>query len=121
MLCASKYSFSIVLALTVSTITNLYNECQNLWIERTTYTTECELPGILKWFEVVEQRIEQLCPPQYACETVERNNKQIRQVMQHYRANPQVCMERNHSYLSLFIDNVEVFSFKITPLLMYVL
>ncbi|XP_037792049.1 dedicator of cytokinesis protein 4-like [Penaeus monodon] len=65
------------------------NEFKNLWIERTTYTTECELPGILKWFEVVEQRIEQLCPPQYACETVERNNKQIRQVMQHYRANPQ--------------------------------
>ncbi|XP_042868283.1 dedicator of cytokinesis protein 3-like isoform X2 [Penaeus japonicus] len=65
------------------------NEFKNLWIERTTYTTECELPGILKWFEVVEQRIEQLCPPQYACETVERNNKQLRQVMQHYRANPQ--------------------------------
>lgn len=63
---------------------------QNLWIERITYTTEFELPGILKWFEVVDQRLDQLCPPEYACETVERNNKQIRQISLHYRANPQV-------------------------------
>lgn len=63
---------------------------QNLWIERTTYTTEFELPGILKWFEVVDQRMEQLCPPQYACETVDRHNKQLRQIIIHYRANPQV-------------------------------
>lgn len=63
---------------------------QNLWIERITYTTEFELPGILKWFEVVDQRLEQLCPPQYACETVDRHNKQLRQIIIHYRANPQV-------------------------------
>ncbi|XP_042209941.1 dedicator of cytokinesis protein 3-like isoform X4 [Homarus americanus] len=65
------------------------NEFKNLWIERITYTTEFELPGILKWFEVVDQKVDQLCPPQYACETVERNNKQIRQITIHYRANPQ--------------------------------
>ncbi|XP_045606392.1 dedicator of cytokinesis protein 3 isoform X3 [Procambarus clarkii] len=65
------------------------NEFKNLWIERITYTTEFELPGILKWFEVVDQKLDQLCPPQYACETVERNNKQIRQITLHYRANPQ--------------------------------
>lgn len=63
---------------------------QNLWIERITYTTEFELPGILKWFEVVDQRMEQLCPPQYACETVDRHTKQLRQIIIHYRANPQV-------------------------------
>ncbi|KAG7153404.1 Dedicator of cytokinesis protein 3-like, partial [Homarus americanus] len=45
------------------------NEFKNLWIERITYTTEFELPGILKWFEVVDQKVDQLCPPQYACET----------------------------------------------------
>ncbi|XP_071543136.1 dedicator of cytokinesis protein 3 isoform X3 [Panulirus ornatus] len=65
------------------------NEFKNLWIERITYTTEFELPGILKWFEVIDQRVDQLCPPEYACETVERNNKQIRQISLHYRANPQ--------------------------------
>ncbi|KAK4293650.1 hypothetical protein Pmani_033668 [Petrolisthes manimaculis] len=65
------------------------NEFKNLWIERITYTTEFELPGILKWFEVVDQSIEQLCPPQYACETVERHNKQLRQITLHYKANPQ--------------------------------
>ncbi|XP_050737688.1 dedicator of cytokinesis protein 3-like isoform X3 [Eriocheir sinensis] len=65
------------------------NEFKNLWIERITYTTEFELPGILKWFEVVEQRMEQLCPPQYACETVDRHTKQLRQIIIHYRANPQ--------------------------------
>ncbi|KAK8389640.1 hypothetical protein O3P69_008971 [Scylla paramamosain] len=75
------------------------NEFKNLWIERTTYTTEFELPGILKWFEVVDQRMEQLCPPQYACETVDRHNKQLRQIIIHYRANPQ--------------DNIQLFTMRL--------
>uniref|UniRef100_A0A8C4X026 Dedicator of cytokinesis 1 n=1 Tax=Eptatretus burgeri TaxID=7764 RepID=A0A8C4X026_EPTBU len=29
------------------------NEFANMWIERTTYTIEYELPGILRWFEVI--------------------------------------------------------------------
>ncbi|XP_076035833.1 dedicator of cytokinesis protein 3-like isoform X2 [Oratosquilla oratoria] len=65
------------------------NEVKNLWIERITYVTESELPGILKWFEVVEQRVEQLSPPQYACETVHKNNSHIRQMINHYRVNQQ--------------------------------
>ncbi|XP_066947355.1 dedicator of cytokinesis protein 3 isoform X4 [Macrobrachium rosenbergii] len=64
------------------------NEFKNLWIERITYTIESELPGILKWFEIIDQRIEQLCPPQCACETVEKNNKQLKQMSLQYRANP---------------------------------
>ncbi|MPC55393.1 Dedicator of cytokinesis protein 3 [Portunus trituberculatus] len=75
------------------------NEFKNLWIERTTYTTEFELPGILKWFEVVDQRMEQLCPPQYACETVDRHNKQLKQIIIHYRANPQ--------------DNIQLFTMRL--------
>ncbi|XP_064122675.1 dedicator of cytokinesis protein 5-like [Macrobrachium nipponense] len=67
------------------------NEFKNLWIERITYTIESELPGILKWFEIVDQRIEQLCPPQCACETVEKNNKQLKQMSLQYRANPHEC------------------------------
>ena len=53
--------------------------------------TDSYLPGILKWFEVVEQSLEQICPAQYACETLEKNCHQIRQMVNHYRANPQVC------------------------------
>ena len=63
---------------------------QNLWIERITYTTDSYLPGILKWFEVVEQTMEQVCPAQYACEVLEKNNQQIRQMINHYRSNPHV-------------------------------
>ncbi|MCL4132478.1 UNVERIFIED_CONTAM: hypothetical protein GTU68_029436, partial [Idotea baltica] len=64
------------------------NEFKSLWIERVLYTTECELPGILKWFEVVSQQTEQVCPPQYACETVLANIHQIRQMTAHYKTFP---------------------------------
>ncbi|KAB7505587.1 Dedicator of cytokinesis protein 2, partial [Armadillidium nasatum] len=66
------------------------NEFKNLWIERIIYTTECELPGILKWFEVSEQVTEQVCPPKYACETVQINIQQIRHMTAHYKSNPKV-------------------------------
>ncbi|CAL4062202.1 unnamed protein product, partial [Meganyctiphanes norvegica] len=63
------------------------NEFKTLWIERTHYHIECELPGILKWFEVTEQHVENICPPQYACETVAIQNKVLRQMILLYRAN----------------------------------
>ncbi|XP_018019941.1 dedicator of cytokinesis protein 4 [Hyalella azteca] len=64
------------------------NEFKNLWIERITYTISSPLPGILKWFEVEHQSVEQICPPQNACETVHNRTKEIKNTVSHYRANP---------------------------------
>ena len=64
------------------------NEFKNLWVERITYTISSPLPGILKWFEVEHQSVEQICPPQYAAETVEKRALEIKNTVHHYRANP---------------------------------
>ncbi|KAF2367981.1 DHR-1 domain [Trinorchestia longiramus] len=64
------------------------NEFKNLWVERITYTISSSLPGILKWFEVEYQSVEQICPPQYACETVDNRTREIKNAVNNYRANP---------------------------------
>lgn len=46
------------------------NEFKSLWIERTVLTTEHSLPGILRWFQVVEQQTVEIPPVKFACETV---------------------------------------------------
>lgn len=52
---------------------------QNLWIERTTYTTSHVLPGILQWFEVVDYQTEALSPIRAACDTMQQKNIELRQ------------------------------------------
>ncbi|GLH11496.1 uncharacterized protein GBIM_16259 [Gryllus bimaculatus] len=42
----------------------------SLWIERTTLITSSPLPGILRWFEVIERSVEEVPPVQFACETM---------------------------------------------------
>lgn len=64
------------------------NEFKSLWIERTTLTTEAKLPGILRWFEVTEKRSELLAPVQYACETMESVEKELRRLVAQYTAEP---------------------------------
>lgn len=57
------------------------NEFKSLWIERTTLTTEAKLPGILRWFEVIEKRSELLAPVQYACETMQSVERELRRLV----------------------------------------
>ncbi|XP_012288369.1 dedicator of cytokinesis protein 3 [Orussus abietinus] len=64
------------------------NEFKSLWIERTTLTTEARLPGILRWFEVVEKRSELLAPVQYACETMQSVERELRRLVAQYTAEP---------------------------------
>ncbi|XP_043283024.1 dedicator of cytokinesis protein 3 isoform X2 [Venturia canescens] len=64
------------------------NEFKSLWIERTTLTTEAKLPGILRWFEVIERRSELLAPVQYACETMQSVERELRRLVAQYTAEP---------------------------------
>ncbi|XP_074109684.1 dedicator of cytokinesis spg isoform X2 [Cotesia typhae] len=64
------------------------NEFKSLWIERTTLTTEAKLPGILRWFEVIERRSELLAPVQYACETMQNVENELRRLVAQYTAEP---------------------------------
>ncbi|KAF2980948.1 hypothetical protein EK904_010952, partial [Melospiza melodia maxima] len=55
---------------------------QNMWIERTTYTTAYSFPGILKWFEVKQVTTEEISPLENAIETMELTNERITNVVQ---------------------------------------
>lgn len=61
---------------------------QSLWIERSILTTSSPLPGILRWFEVVQRTVECIPPVQYACETMEAMTRELRQLIQMYTADP---------------------------------
>ena len=64
------------------------NEFRSLWIERTLLFTANKLPGILRWFEVVEQHTEEIPPVQFACETVAAVNKELQQLALLHKAEP---------------------------------
>lgn len=64
------------------------NEFKSLWIERTTLTIEAKLPGILRWFEVVDKRSELLAPVQFACETMQSVERELRRLIAQYTAEP---------------------------------
>ncbi|XP_015607824.1 dedicator of cytokinesis protein 3 isoform X2 [Cephus cinctus] len=64
------------------------NEFKSLWIERTILTTEAKLPGILRWFEVIKKRSELLAPVQYACETMQSVERELRRLVAQYTAEP---------------------------------
>ncbi|GAB6029592.1 hypothetical protein CHUAL_005335 [Chamberlinius hualienensis] len=60
------------------------NEFKSLWIERTTLVTASTLPGILRWFEVVDYRTEELSPIEYACESVCNKNRELSRLISLY-------------------------------------
>ncbi|KAJ1522281.1 hypothetical protein ONE63_002583 [Megalurothrips usitatus] len=60
------------------------NEFKSLWLERTTLAIASSLPGILRWFEVVERTVEEITPVQFACETMEAVNRELRHLISQY-------------------------------------
>uniref|UniRef100_A0A1Y1KZG9 C2 DOCK-type domain-containing protein n=1 Tax=Photinus pyralis TaxID=7054 RepID=A0A1Y1KZG9_PHOPY len=64
------------------------NEIKTLWIERTILEIESLLPGILRCFEVVTRHTEEIAPVQYACETMESVEKEVRHLIVVYTAEP---------------------------------
>lgn len=53
----------------------------NLWLERTIMETNFPLPGILRWFEVIDMKKFKISPIEYAIETMEVANKAIRDLV----------------------------------------
>ncbi|KAK0167462.1 hypothetical protein PV327_004857 [Microctonus hyperodae] len=80
------------------------NEFKSLWIERTTLTTEAKLPGILRWFEVIERRTELLAPVQYACETMQNVETELRRLVAQYTSEPQLNINPFSMRLQGIID-----------------
>ncbi|KAJ8731834.1 hypothetical protein PYW08_014564 [Mythimna loreyi] len=64
------------------------NEFKSLWIERTTLVTEVTLPGILRWSEVISRSVEEIPPVEYACETMEATERELRSLISQYTADP---------------------------------
>ncbi|GCB74919.1 hypothetical protein scyTo_0018917 [Scyliorhinus torazame] len=60
------------------------NEFATMWIERVTYTTAYNFPGILQWFEVKATMSEEISPLENAIETMERTNEKISNMVQQY-------------------------------------
>ncbi|CAH2075479.1 unnamed protein product, partial [Iphiclides podalirius] len=64
------------------------NEFKSLWIERTTLVTENTLPGILRWSEVISRSVEEIPPVEFACETMEATERELRGLIAQYTAEP---------------------------------
>lgn len=62
------------------------NEIKTLWIERMILEIASPLPGILRWFEVVNRQTEEIPPVQYACETMQNVENELRQMIALYTA-----------------------------------
>ena len=60
------------------------NEFVSLWIERTTFSTSSEFPGILKWFEVVKKEVSLVSPLQFACESMLTKNEELQTLIREY-------------------------------------
>lgn len=57
---------------------------QTLHIERTTMRTASQLPGILRWFEVIETESITLNPIEAAIDTMDNKNKELRHLVAQY-------------------------------------
>lgn len=64
------------------------NAFSSLWLERTILGTSQPLPGILRWFPVVDTQTFQLSPLETAIETMEAANKALTETILNYKANP---------------------------------
>lgn len=59
-----------------------------MWIERTTMEIASALPGILRWFEVINRHTEEIPPVQYACETMRNVENELRQLITLHSLDP---------------------------------
>ncbi|XP_037945652.1 dedicator of cytokinesis protein 1-like isoform X2 [Teleopsis dalmanni] len=57
------------------------DDVRSLWLERTVLTTRFSLPGILRWFPVIDTRKFKISPIELAVETMKSTNKDIRDLI----------------------------------------
>jgi dedicator of cytokinesis protein 1 len=68
------------------------NAFSTTWLERTILTTSHQLPGILRWFPVVESHVFELNPIQFAIETMEKSNKSLTELILAHRADHKLTL-----------------------------
>lgn len=73
------------------------NEFKSLWLERTILVISERLPGILRWFEVINSTTEEVPPVRFACETINSVNKNLKLLINQYINEP----KRNINPLSM--------------------
>lgn len=78
------------------------NEFKSLWIERTMIELEQPLPGILRWFEVKSQTVQELNPVEFACETMGNVGKELFELVSQYKSDPR----RNINPFSMRLQGV---------------
>jgi len=66
------------------------NPFSSLWIERTILTTSYVLPGILRWFPVVQRRVLKISPLESAIETMQVANRVLTDKILAHRCDPQL-------------------------------
>lgn len=64
------------------------NEFKSLWIERTTLDISSPLPGILRWFEIIDRSVIELTPVEFACETMANVEKELCDHIAQYKSDP---------------------------------
>lgn len=88
------------------------NEFKSLWIERTTFITEQQLPGMLRMFKAISKVVSYLSPIENACETIENKNSELSKLIAMY--NNEKNRPESISPLSMRLQVIEIFeNFKI--------
>lgn len=64
------------------------NEFKSQWKERTILIIENSLPGILRWFEVIESHSQELAPVQVACDNMRTTVQELRTLLAHNTDKP---------------------------------
>jgi len=81
------------------------NEFACLWIERTILRTSHQLPGILRWFPVINTEVFELSPLENAIETMQNINRDLRNILQeHILSNSPVPLKPLSMKLNGIID-----------------
>ncbi|XP_043925470.1 dedicator of cytokinesis protein 2 [Protopterus annectens] len=80
------------------------NEFASMWIERTTFITAYKLPGILRWFEVVNTFQSSISPLENAIETMSTTNEKILTMISQYQSDEHLPINPLSMLLNGIVD-----------------
>ncbi|XP_067884811.1 dedicator of cytokinesis protein 2-like isoform X2 [Heterodontus francisci] len=80
------------------------NEFASMWIERTTFTTAYKMPGILRWFEVVQTSLTYISPLENAIETMQASNNKILAMINQHHSDPNLSINPLSMLLNGTVD-----------------
>ncbi|XP_059821727.1 dedicator of cytokinesis protein 2-like [Hypanus sabinus] len=80
------------------------NEFASMWIERTMFTIAYELPGILRWFEVLQVSQTCISPLENAIETMQTSNEKILTLITQHHNDPNLSINPLSMLLNGIVD-----------------